>query len=61
MIEISINPIEEELRRLTVVQRLVRKEIDTTRDMKKKEVYRKKHEKISRELNCLLNQLKLSD
>ena len=37
----SVNPREEQLRRLTVVKAIVRKEIDTTNDLRKKEVYRK--------------------
>lgn len=55
----SINPYEEELRRLTVVKALVRKEIDSTNDMSKKEVLRKKHEKLSMELEEHLKQIKL--
>ena len=56
---VSVNPQEEELRRLTFVKALVRKEIDTTKDMKKKEVYRKKHEQIDRKLNTLLKDMRL--
>ena len=55
----SDNPQEEELRRLTFVKAMVRKEIDTTKDMKKKEVYRKKHEQIDKKLNILLKDMRL--
>lgn len=55
----SINPQEENLRRLRVIQSLVRKEIDTTKDLRKKEMYRKKHEKISKELEETLKSMKL--
>lgn len=54
-----INPKEENLRRLTTIKALVRKEIDSTNDMKKKEIYRKKHEKISQELNEVLKSINL--
>lgn len=57
----SINPLEEELRRLTTIKCLVRKEIDTTKDMKKKEMYRKRYERISDDLDRLLNQIKIYD
>ena len=53
------NPREEELRRLTMVKAMVRKEIDTTRDKKKKEVYRKKNEKMDKQLSGLLKQMKI--
>ena len=56
---VSVNPQEEQLRRLTVVKAMVRKEIDTTNDKKKKEVYRKKHEQISKDLNDLLRNMKI--
>ena len=46
-----MNPYEEELRRLTTVKAMVRKEIDNTRDMQKKEIYRKKYEEINHKLN----------
>ena len=36
----AINPQEAELRRLTNIKALVRKEIDTTNDIRKKEVLR---------------------
>ena len=55
----SVNPQEENLRRLTVIKALTRKNIDTTNDLKKKEAYRKKYEKIDKELNDLLKELKL--
>lgn len=55
----SVNPREEQLRRLTVVKAIVRKEIDTTNDLRKKEVYRKKHERLSKEVNDLLKQMKI--
>ena len=55
----SVNPQEEQLRRLTVVKAIVRKEIDTTNDLRKKEVYRKKHERLSKEVNDLLKQMKI--
>lgn len=55
----SVNPREEQLRRLTVVKAIVRKEIDTTNDLRKKEVYRKKHEQLSKEVNDLLKQMKI--
>lgn len=56
---IILNPYEEELRRLTMVKAMVRREIDTTRDMKKKERYRKKHEQISQQLNEHLKHLRI--
>lgn len=55
----SINPQEEQLRRLTVVKAMVRREIDTTKDKKKKEVYRKKEEKMNKELDKLLKNMKI--
>ena len=55
----SINPQEEELRRLTFVKAMVRKEIDTTKDMKKKETYRKKHEQLDKKLTTLLKDMKI--
>ena len=54
-----MNPFEENLRRLRVIQAITRKEIDTTRDLKKREVYRKRHEKISQELADALKSIKL--
>ena len=54
-----MNPYEEELRRLTMVKAMVRKEINSTNDIRKKEVYRKKYEKISRELDGHLRYLKI--
>ena len=35
--------------------------LDTTKDLSKREVYRKKHEKISRELDDLLRYMKIQD
>ena len=55
----AINPQEAELRRLTNIKALVRKEIDTTNDIRKKEVLRKKHEGISKDLDTLLKDMKL--
>lgn len=55
----SISPQEEELRRLTMVRAMVRREIDTTKDKKKKEVYRKKNEKMGKELDKLLKNMKI--
>ena len=57
----SINPLEEELRRLTTVKSLVRKEIDNTKDMRKKEMYRKRYDKIDKELNDLLIHIRIYD
>lgn len=54
-----INPREEELRRLTTILSLTRKEIDTTNDIRKKEIYRKKYEELSARRECLLNEMKL--
>jgi len=54
-----MNPREEELRRLTTILSLTRKEIDTTKDMRKKEVYRKKHEQLNNRLEVLLSEMKL--
>ncbi len=56
---VSVNPQEEQLRRLTMVKAMVRKEIDTTKDKKKKEVYRKKYEQIDKNLNDLLRNMKI--
>lgn len=56
---ININPYEEELRRLTFVKAMLRRLIDTTRDMKKKEQYRKKHEDISQKLDKHLKLIKI--
>lgn len=56
-----INPREEELRRLTTIISLTRKEIDTTNDLRKKEVYRKKYEELSIRRECLLNEMKLME
>lgn len=53
------NPREEELRRLTMVKAMVRREIDTTRDKKKKEVYRKKNEQMSKQVDNLLKEMKI--
>ena len=57
----SVNPQEEELRRLTMLKAMTRREIKTTKDLSKKEVYRKRHEKISRELDDLLRYMKIQD
>lgn len=54
-----ISPQEETLRRLTMIKALTRKNIDTTRDLKKREMYRKKYEKISKDLNDLLRRMKM--
>lgn len=54
-----MNPYESELRRLTVIKALVRKEINTTKNLKKKEVYRKKYEQISSELEEHLKYLNI--
>ncbi len=54
-----MNPFEENLRRLRVIQAVTRKEIDTTNDLSKKEVYRKKHEKITKELEESLKSIKI--
>lgn len=56
-----INPREEELRRLTTILSLTRKEIDTTNDIRKKEIYRKKYEELSARRECLLNEMKLME
>lgn len=49
-----MNQYEENLRRLTFIKAYLRKEIDDTWDMKKKEDLRKKYEKASEELDeCL--------
>ena len=50
----SVNPFEENLRRLRVIKSITRKEIDTTNDLKKKEVLRKRYERISQELEDIL-------
>lgn len=55
----SVSPQEETLRRLTVIKALTRKNIDTTKDLKKKEQYRQKYEKIDVELNSLLRLMRM--
>lgn len=55
----SVSPLEESLRRLTVIKAITRKNIDTTKDMKKKEIYRKRYERIDKELNEVLKVMKL--
>ena len=55
----SFNPYEAELYRLTRNQARLRVLIDTTRDMKKKEEYRKRHEKTTERLENHLKLLKI--
>lgn len=55
----SINPYEEELRKLTFLKAYIRKEIDTTMDMKKKEDLRQKYEDISYRLDIHLKNIKI--
>ena len=43
-----------QLIRLRVIKSITRKEIDTTNDLKKKEVLRKRYERISQELEDIL-------
>lgn len=59
MVVVMISPQEETLRRLTMMKALTRKNIDNTRDLKKREMYRKKYEKISKDLNDLLRKMKM--
>ena len=59
VIVMSVNPLEEQLRRLTMVKAIVRKEIDTTNDLRKKEIYRKKYERLDSELEDLLYLMRL--
>lgn len=54
-----MNQEEENLRRLTFVKSYLRKEIDDTWDMKKKEELRKKHEKVSKELEVHLKNMNI--
>lgn len=54
-----INPREEELRRLTTIISLTRKEIDTTNDLRKKEVFRKKYEELYNRREILLSEMKI--
>ena len=54
-----MNPYEENLRRLTFLKAHLRKEIDTTRDMQKKEVLRKRYERISNDLEVQLKNLNI--
>lgn len=54
-----MNQYEENLRRLTFIKAYLRKEIDTTWNMQKKEELRKKHEKVSKELEEQLKRLKI--
>ena len=55
----SVNPLDEKLRSLTTVKAMVRKEIDTTKSLDKKEVYRKRYEEINKEITDILNIMKL--
>ena len=50
MIFLSYNPYEAELYRLTRNKERLRVLIDTTRNMKKKEQYRKRYESTSKQL-----------
>lgn len=47
----TYNHYEAELHRLTFIKARLRVLIDTTNDIKKKEVYRKRYEKTSKQLN----------
>lgn len=55
----SVNLEEAELHRLTVVKALVRREIEGTNDMVKKEVLRKKEEDLNRKLQAQLKSMNL--
>ena len=55
----TYNPYEAELYRLTHNQARLRVLIDTTRDMKKKEIYRKRYERTSEQLENHLKWLKI--
>ena len=56
---LTYNPYEAELYRLTRNKARLRVLIDTTRDMKKKEVYRKRYEKTSEQLENHLKWIKI--
>lgn len=51
IIFLTYNHYEAELHRLTFIKARLRVLIDTTNDIKKKEVYRKRYEKTSKQLN----------
>jgi len=48
---LTYNPYEAELHRLTFIKARLRFMIDNTNDMSKKEIYRKRYERTSEQLN----------
>ena len=54
-----MNRYEMELKRLTFLNGYLRKEIDSTKDMKKKEVLRKRHERVNERLEEHLKQINI--
>lgn len=54
-----MNMYERELKRLTFLNGYLRKEIDSTKDMKKKEVLRKRHERVNERLEEHLKQINI--
>lgn len=54
-----MNMYEMELKRLTFLNGYLRKEIDSTNNMKKKEVLRKRHERVNERLEEHLKQINI--